>query len=74
MFTNTAESFFALIKRGIYGTFHAVSKRHLDRYVAEFAFRWNTRKDEDGERVAKAVRAAEGKRLMYRAPDCLLAG
>ena len=67
--TNTAESFFALIKRGIYGTFHAVSKRHLHRYVSEFEFGWNTRKDDDGERVAKAIRASQGKRLMYREPD-----
>jgi transposase-like protein len=66
--TNTAESFFALLKRGVFGVFHAVSKKHLHRYVSEFEFRWNTRKDHDGERVAKAVRAAEGKRLMYREP------
>lgn len=37
--TNTAESWFALLKRGVYGTFHHVSDQHLDRYVAEFAFR-----------------------------------
>ncbi len=72
--TNTAESFFALIKRGPYGTFHAVSKKHLHRYVSEFVFRWNTRGDDDGQRVIKAVRASEGKRLMYRKPASLLAG
>lgn len=66
--TNTAESFFAILKRGIYGTFHAVSKRHLHRYASEFEFRWNNRKMDDGERVIRAVRASEGKRLLYRKP------
>lgn len=66
--SNTAESFFAILKRGIYGTFHAVSKKHLHRYIDEFAFRWNTRKVNDGERITEAIRAAEGKRLMYRQP------
>lgn len=65
---NTAESFFALLKRGLIGTFHAVSKKHLHRYVNEFAFRWNHRKDDDGARTAAAIQGAEGKRLMYREP------
>lgn len=71
--TNTAESFFALLQRGMFGTFHAVSKKHLHRYVSEFEFRWNTRKIDDGERVSRAIRNAQGKRLMYREPASLLA-
>jgi len=35
---NTAESFFALVKRGVYGTYHAVSEKHLQRYINEAAF------------------------------------
>jgi transposase-like protein len=66
--TNTVEGFFSLLKRGIYGTFHAVSKKHLHRYVAEFEFRYNTRHMDDGERVLQAIRGAEGKRLMYAQP------
>lgn len=50
------------------GTFHAVSKRHLHRYVAEFEYRWNTREMEDGERTVEAIRGAVGKRLFYRVP------
>lgn len=42
--SNTVESAFSLLKRGIYGTFHNVSRRHLHRYIAEFDFRWNARK------------------------------
>jgi transposase-like protein len=65
---NTAESFFALLKRGHYGIFHLLSKRHLQRYVNEFAFRWDHRKVSDGERMVAAIKGAEGKRLMYREP------
>ncbi len=43
VYTNTAESWFSLLKRGIVGTFHHVSDEHLDRYVKEFEFRWNNR-------------------------------
>ena len=66
--SNTVESAFSLLKHGIYGTFHNVSRKHLHRYVAEFDFRWNARKVDDGERLARAIRSAEGKRLRYRAP------
>jgi transposase-like protein len=65
---NTAESFFALLKRGLYGTFHSVSKRHLHRYIAEFEFRYNARKLDDGARTALAIQKAGGKRLLYRQP------
>jgi transposase-like protein len=40
--TNTAEAFFAILKRGVVGTFHSVSEQHLQRYCDEFSFRWNT--------------------------------
>jgi transposase-like protein len=64
---NSAESFFALLKRGVHGTFHHVSKKHLQRYCDEFSFRWSNRKTIDGERTLRAVKASEGKRLMYKA-------
>ncbi|MFL5327761.1 MAG: IS1595 family transposase [Gemmataceae bacterium] len=63
--TNTAESFFALLKRGHYGVFHSMSKQHLHRYCDEFEFRWNHRKVTDGERMIAAIQGAEGKRLKY---------
>jgi transposase-like protein len=63
--TNTAESSFALLKRGLTGIYHAVSKEHLHRYVSEFDFRWNTRKLNDGQRTALAIKSAEGKRMVY---------
>lgn len=66
---NTAESFFALLKRGHYGIFHQLSKKHLARYCAEFAFRWNHRKVSDGHRMVAAVNGSEGKRLKYKGPS-----
>jgi transposase-like protein len=62
---NNCESFFSLLKRGLVGTFHCVSKEHLHRYCDEFAFRWNTRQLNDGDRLVAAVKNSEGKRLLY---------
>ena len=66
--TNTAESSFALLKRGIMGIYHNVSKEYLHRYLWQFDFMWNLRKLNDGERTVAAIQSAEGKRLMYRVP------
>jgi len=64
--TNHCESFFSLLKRGIHGAWHSVSREHLHRYANEFAFRWNTRELTDGERMETAVGMTTGKRLTYR--------
>ncbi len=63
--SNTAESFFAILKRGVYGSFHSVSEAHLHRYLAEFDFRYNHRKVSDTERTIALLRGAAGKRLTY---------
>jgi len=62
---NTAESFFALLKRGVTGTFHHISKRHLARYCDEFSFRWDHRRTTDGQRTVAAIQGMFGKRLLY---------
>jgi len=64
--TNTVEGFFSLLKRGIHGTFHHVSKQHLHRYLDEFDFRYNARHIEDGARTNMAIRGVAGKQLTYR--------
>lgn len=66
--TNTAESFFALLKRGHYGIFHWFSREHTHRYCDEFSFRWDRRNVSDGERMVAAINGTEGKRLTYRQP------
>lgn len=66
--TNTAESSHALLKRSIVGIYHNVSTEYLHRYLWQSDFMWNTRKMNDGERTIAAIKASEGKRLMYRQP------
>lgn len=67
--TNTIESYFAIVKRAIYGTYHHVSQHHLKRYLAEFDFRYNNRSKlgiEDEGRADRLVHGSVGKRLTYR--------
>ena len=68
-YTNTVESYFALLKRGVMGSFHSVSEARLYRYLAEFDFRHNTRAMSDAERGDELLRGASGKRLTYRQPN-----
>jgi transposase-like protein len=65
---NTMESSFAIVKRGLIGIHHAVSKEHLHRYLAHYDFLWNCRKMNDGQRAALAIESSQGKRLMYKEP------
>jgi transposase-like protein len=65
--SNTVESSFSLLKRGLIGTFHHVGEQHLQRYAVEFDFRWNHRKVTDKERAATLLQSIAGKRLTYRA-------
>jgi hypothetical protein len=47
---NIAEGYFSQLKRSIDGTYHHVSEGHLDKYLEEFDYRYNTRKIDDGNR------------------------
>ncbi len=64
--TNTVESYFSILKRGITGNYQWVSAKHLKRYLGEFDFRYNTRDVTDMERAVLAAQGIKGKRLTYR--------
>lgn len=67
--SNTVEGYFSILKRGLIGTFHHVGPQHLQRYVSEFDFRYNTRTANgytDAQRAELAMRGISGKRLTYR--------
>jgi transposase-like protein len=66
--TNGIESVWAVLKRGVYGVYHHVSKKHLGRYVDEFAFRLNDGdvKRHTLERLDSFIAAISGKRLTYK--------
>lgn len=63
--TNHAETYFSQLKRSLDGTHHHVSPEHLERYLAEFDFRYTTCKDTDAERMAQIVEQTAGRRLTY---------
>ena len=63
--TNRIEGFWAGLKRQIKGTHHAVSKKHLHRYVSEVEFKYNNRNLSDADRMVKMIQACEQRRLTY---------
>jgi transposase-like protein len=68
-YTNTAEGYFSILKRGIYGIYQHVSEAHLHRYLAEFDFRYSYRIKtgfDDMARMDRALAGIVGKRLTYR--------
>ena len=67
--SNTVEGYFSILKRGLIGTFHHVGAQHLQCYVDEFDFRYNTRTAlgyTDAQRAEIALKGIGGKRLTYR--------
>ncbi len=64
--TNSIESYWSLLKRGIKGTYVSVEPFHLFRYLDEQSFRFNTRKDNDQGRFMAALSQIGGKRVQYK--------
>jgi len=64
--TNGVENFWSLLKRGLSGTYVSVEPFHLTAYVDEQAFRFNSRKDDDGGRFVKTLSQVSGRRLTYK--------
>lgn len=70
--TNQIEGFFGIFKRGMRGIYQHCGKQHLNRYLAEFDFRYTFRQAagfDDTQRAIKAVQGTVGRRLMYARPD-----
>ena len=67
--TNSIEGFWSQLKRGIYGVYHWASNKHIQRYVNEFAFRYNTRALPDFERFNNFLLRVESRTLKY---SCLV--
>ncbi|WP_046759229.1 IS1595 family transposase [Kordia jejudonensis] len=63
--TNTIEGFWSLLKRGIFGIYHFTSKKHLQMYVDEFVFRYNSRKIGESERFNLLLSNIEN-RITYK--------
>ena len=65
IYTNTIEGFWAGLKRGVLGIYHSWSKKHLQDYVDEFVFRYNTRSMADNDRF-NLLLASSGVRTKYK--------
>ena len=63
--TNTIEGFWSLLKRGIFGIYHFTSKKHLQMYVDEFVFRYNTRNSTEAMRF-NLLLSNSNNRLTYK--------
>jgi len=59
--TNGIENYWSVLKRGIYGIYHQVSVKHLQRYCDEFSARYNTRDLKDCERFQLSVQNSDGR-------------
>ena len=64
--TNGIESFWSMLKRGYYGTYHHMSEKHLNSYVAEFSGRHNSRPLDTTDQMQAMARGMVGKRLRYQ--------
>jgi transposase-like protein len=67
--TNTIEGYFSIFKRGMRGIYQHCAEKHLHRCLAEFDFRYNSRKVSDWQRADLALEGIKGKRLTYRRLD-----
>ena len=64
--TNGIESFWAVLKRAYHGTYHHLSKKHLNRYVTQFAGKHNLRELDTMDQMASVIKGMVGKRIKYK--------
>jgi transposase-like protein len=63
--TQTIESYWAILKRGVYGTFHHVDAGYLGQYLHEFEYRYNSRRISDAERFSALMTQTQGRVLWF---------
>lgn len=63
--TQTIDSYWSNLKRGVYGVFHHVSEGYLPMYLGESDFRFNRRKVSDAERFAPLMSQTQRRLLWY---------
>jgi len=63
--TNTIENFWSVLKRGIYGTYHFISTKHVQNYLEEYAFRFNSRHITEAQRFDKLI-SLSNHRITYK--------
>ncbi len=65
VYTNTIEGFWSYMRRGLYGIYHYTSKKHLQSYIDEYVYRYNTREMCDSLRFNSLLCSANSNRLRY---------
>jgi transposase-like protein len=63
--TNTIENFWSVLKRGLYGIYHQTSRKHLQRYLEEFAYRYNHRTMGDNYKFNQLIKQSNVGNLEY---------
>jgi transposase-like protein len=63
--TNSIENFWSVLKRGIYGTYHFITVKHVQNYLEEFAFRFNNRTITEAQRFDKLI-SLSNHRITYK--------
>ncbi len=64
--TNGVESFWSVLKRAYHGVYHQLSRKHLQRYVSQFAGKHNLRDLDTIEQMRRVVAGMIGRRLRWR--------
>lgn len=64
--TNTIEGYWAWVKRGVYGIHHWVSEKHIQRYLNDYSFKYNTKDLQNNERFGLFLEGVRNNKLTYK--------
>lgn len=64
--TNPIENYWSHVKRAVIGTYYKMSRKHIDRYLNEFDFKFNYRDLKDGEKFNVVLSQSHNSRLKYK--------